>query len=105
MHHASATCQPITHDDFILYSRMVVLSWTIPTLFRAFSCLEQCLLHHGFDHLGKEPNTEESSPWFWVIGVGAIFTAVMLLKSLHKTLRSEDIPHPNNEGKSHEQLY
>ena len=41
-----------------------------PTLFRAFSCPEQCLLHHYVDRFGGEPSTDESSPWFWVVRRG-----------------------------------
>ena len=94
----------IMHQQLVNLLAMMILSSILGWLYYHGQSLHYSVLFHALNNafsitmligFGGEPSTDESSPWFWVIGVGAIFTAVMLLKSLHKTLRSEDIPHPN----------
>ena len=94
----------IMHLQLVNLLPMMILSSILGWLYYHGQSLHYSVLFHALNNafsitmligFGEEPSTDESSPWFWVIGVGAIFTAVMLLKSLHKTLRLEDIPHPN----------
>lgn len=94
----------IMHLQLVNLLPMMILSSIMGWLYYHGQSLHYSVLFHALNNtisitlllgFGGEPSTNESNPWFWVISVGAIFTAIMLLKSLHTTLRSEDIAHPN----------
>lgn len=96
----------IMHLQFYNMLPMMALSSILGWLYYHGKSLHYSVLFHALNNglsitvliaLGNDPNTEESNPWFWVISMGAIFTAVMLIRSLHKSLRPQDIVHPNNE--------
>ena len=74
---------------------MAILSGAIATLFSSFSCLNNALSITVLIVIGDLSYTADSEPMFWVVSVGAIFTACMLLKFLHQTLGSEDVSSPN----------
>ena len=95
----------VMHLQLVNLLPMMILSSILGWLYYHGQTLHYSVLFHALNNafsitlligLGGAPNTDESSPWFWVISVGAIFISVMLLKSLHTTLRSDDIAHPNN---------
>ena len=95
----------VIHLQLVNLLPMMILSSILGWLYYHGQTLHYSVLFHALNNafsitlliaLEEAPNTDESSPWFWVISVGAIFISVMLLKSLHTTLRSEDIAHPNN---------
>lgn len=95
----------IMHLQLVNLLPMMILSSILGWLYYHGQSLHYSVLFHALNNaisitfligFGGDPSTDVSSPWFWVISMGAIFTAVMLLKSLHTTLRSEDIAHPNN---------
>ena len=96
----------IMHLQLVNLLPMMILSSILGWLYYHGQSLHYSVLFHALNNglsitvlitLGNSPNTEESNPWLWVISGGAIFTAVMLLRFLHKSLRSRDIAHPNNE--------
>ena len=96
----------IMHLQLVNLLPMMILSSILGWLYYHGQSLHYSGLFHALNNglsitvlitLGNSPNTEESNPWLWVISGGAIFTAVMLLRFLHKSLRSRDIAHPNNE--------
>jgi membrane protease YdiL (CAAX protease family) len=95
----------IMHLQLVNLLPMMILSSILGWLYYHGQSLHYSVLFHALNNafsitmligLGGDPSTDESSPWFWVVSMGAIFTTLMLLKSLHKTLRSEDITHLNN---------
>ena len=95
----------VMHLQLVNLLPMMILSSILGWLYYHGQSLHYSVLFHALNNafsitiligLGGDPSTDESSPWFWVVSMGAIFTTLMLLKSLHKTLRSEDITHLNN---------
>ncbi|HAB90344.1 MAG TPA: hypothetical protein DCF84_07380 [Bacteroidetes bacterium] len=95
----------IMHLQLVNLLPMMILSSILGWLYYHGQSLHYSVLFHALNNafsitiligLGGDPSTDESSPWFWVVSMGAIFTALMLLKSLHKTLHSEDITQPKN---------
>ena len=96
----------VIHLQLVNLLPMMVLSSILGWLYYHGQSLHYSVLFHALNNafsitiligFGGDPSSNESSPWFWIISMGGIFTAIMLLKYLHKTLRSEDIIHPNNE--------
>ena len=97
----------ILHLQFYNMLPMMALSSILGWLYYHGKSLHYSVLFHALNNglsitvlitFGNDLNTEEANPWFWVISMGAIFTAVMLIRFLHKSLRTQDSAHPNNEG-------
>ena len=97
----------IMHLQFYNMLPMMALSSILGWLYYHGKSLHYSVLFHALNNglsitvlitFGNDLNTEEANPWFWVISMGAIFTAVMLIRFLHKSLRTQDSAHPNNEG-------
>lgn len=95
----------IMHLQLVNLLPMMILSSILGWLYYCGQSIHYSVLFHALNNalsitiligFGNNLSADESNPWFWVISVGAIFTAVMLLKSLHKTLRLEDMSNPNN---------
>ena len=95
----------IMHLQLVNLLPMMILSSILGWLYYCGQSIHYSVLFHALNNalsitiligFGNNLSADESNPWFWVISVGAIFTAVMLLKSLHKILRLEDMSNPNN---------
>lgn len=95
----------VMHLQLVNLLPMMILSSILGWLYYHGQSLHYSVLFHALNNafsitiligFGGDPSADEPGVWFWVVSLGAIFTAAMLLKSLHKTLPSKGISHANN---------
>ena len=94
----------IMHLQLINLLPMMILSSILGWLYYRGQSLHYSVVFHALNNalsitvlivIGDPSYTADSEPMFWVVSVGAIFTACMLLKFLHQTLGSEGISRSN----------